>query len=85
MADAVDIDRGHDDSLLTRSMREAADEIQRLRQGLWDVAIRTGFDNDSDETPDHMTFPDIVELALREVERLREDYDEATERRGPDA
>lgn len=61
------------------------DEVARLRQGLWDVATLTGFDTDGDETPDHMTYPDIVDLALREVERLREDYDNATERRGPDA
>lgn len=52
-------------------------EVRRLRQGLWDCAAISGADTDGDRTPDHMTYPDIVEYAKREVQSLRDDYDEA--------
>jgi hypothetical protein len=52
-------------------------EIERLRQGLWDCCIITGMDNDGDLTPKALTYPDIVLLAKREVQQLRNDYDEA--------
>lgn len=53
-------------------------EIDRLRQGLWDCVIISGTDTDGELTPDALTYPDIVEnYAKREVQQLRDDYDEA--------
>ena len=54
----------------------AADEIGRLRQGLWDCAIIAGEDTDGNKTPDHLIFPDIVEFAKQAVQGLRNDYNE---------
>lgn len=55
---------------------EAYAEIERLRQGLWDCAIAAGMDHDGDLTPASLAFPDIVDLALREVRELRLECDE---------
>jgi hypothetical protein len=52
-------------------------EVKRLRQGIWDMATVCGMDTDGDTTPDHMVYPDIVELGLQEVRELRSAYDEA--------
>ena len=50
------------------------DEVIRLRQGLWECARISGADI-SDDTPDALTYPDIVEFTKREVQELRDDYD----------
>lgn len=52
-------------------------EVHRLRQGLWDCVIISGADTDGDTTPDSLVYPDIVDYAKREVQQLRDDYDEA--------
>lgn len=52
------------------------DEVRRLRQGLWDCACISGADI-TDDTPDALAFPDIVDYAKQEVQQLRDDYDEA--------
>jgi hypothetical protein len=53
----------------------AADEIERLRQALWDCAIIAGEDPDGNSTPRSLTHPDIDVFAYRAVRQLREDYD----------
>lgn len=54
-------------------------EVRRLRKGLWDCAGISGADLDGDETPDALFYPDIVEYAKREVQQLRNDYDDSLE------
>lgn len=52
------------------------DEVRRLRQGLWDVCGISGTDLDGNDSPDVLSFPDIVDYAKQEVKLLRDDYDE---------
>jgi PAS domain-containing protein len=52
-------------------LREAQDEIAALRAGLWECVKWTGADT-SGGIP---TWPDIVDYAIREVRRLREESD----------
>lgn len=65
----------HITTALESTAKERDAEIERLRQGLWECAIAVGEDID-DPTPHYMTFPDIVEYALRAVREHRRDYDE---------
>ena len=53
------------------------EEVERLRQGLWDCVAISGSDTDGQRTPDALVYPDIVDYAKREVQQLRDDYDEA--------
>lgn len=50
-------------------------EVRRLRQGLWDCVVISGADTDGDTTPDAMT-GDLVEYTKREVQILRDSYEE---------
>lgn len=54
-----------------------ADEITRLKQGIWDMAGIAGEDQDGVKTPDSLSHPDIVEYGKRAISQLRESYDEA--------
>lgn len=58
-------------------MRTLLAEVHRLRQGLYDCAGISGADLDGNTTPDSLVYPDIVDYAKREVQQLRDDYDEA--------
>lgn len=62
-------DHGHTDCWLHH---QAADEIERLRQGLWDCAGAAGVDPNSDTT-----HPDPVKYALAAVHELAGCYDNA--------
>lgn len=53
-----------------------ADEIERLRQGIWDACIALGMDTDGNDTPRHLVFPPLADLIVREAQRARQDYDE---------
>ena len=53
-----------------------ADEVGRLRQGLWDVYRILGFDTDGQPTPVCIT-SDIVKLVVDAAQEAREDYDAA--------
>lgn len=53
------------------------EEVDRLRQGLWDCAGDSGADLDGDRTPAALVAPDLVDFARRAVQELREDYDDA--------
>lgn len=57
-----------------QTMREAADEIERLRQGLWDCARLAGEDLDGDDTPDHLVYPELVVFAHDAVRKLAEGH-----------
>lgn len=48
-------------------------EIDRLRQGLWDVYAILGGDTDGDPTPAALA-GDIVDLVLEEARQHRDDY-----------
>lgn len=54
---------------------EAADEIERLRQRLWDCAIIAGADTDGNTTYHALAHPDIADFAYKAVLQLAEDYD----------
>lgn len=62
-----DIDAEHRDELLL--------EVERLRQGLWDIGMLAGMDCDGLTTPEYLA-SDIVELVKGEVADLRAAYDE---------
>ena len=52
-------------------------EVERLRQGIWDMCIQLGMDSDGDATPAHLRYPDIVTLGLQEAARMKSDYETA--------
>lgn len=52
------------------------DEIERLRQGIWDACIALGMDTDGNDTPRHLVYPPLADLIVREAQRARQDYDE---------
>lgn len=51
-------------------------EIDRLRQGLWDVYRILGFDTDGDPTPSGLV-TDIVKVVTEAATEARKDYDDA--------
>jgi len=63
---------------IRKRMHEAADEIERLRQALWDCATIAGADTDGNATPYALAYPDIADFAYQAVLQLREDYDGLT-------
>lgn len=83
LRDAIGSCRTHGESLdavlaVVGPMLAAKDaEIERLRQGIWDMCIRLGMDHDGDLTPKQLTYPDITTVGLEEADRARDDYDEA--------
>ena len=54
-------------------LRKCLVEIDRLRQGLWDIAGIAGADLDGDQTPKALV-SDIVAFAKDAVSELRDDY-----------
>ena len=63
-------------SVQRMKLTQLAAEIERLRQGLWDVCIEAGMDSDGDKTPEHLVYPDLVDLAIEQVRELRSTYEE---------
>jgi hypothetical protein len=71
----------HDDAtrLLAESQAHNAKleaQVERLRQGLWDVYAALGCDTDGDPTPVALV-SDIVELVVNAAKEARRDYDAA--------
>jgi hypothetical protein len=58
-----------------RRLAEAQQEIERLRQGLWDCALWSGMDGNGNKTPHHSTGA-LVKIAVDAVREHREGYDE---------
>lgn len=54
---------------------DMASEIERLRQGLWDVYAALGFDTDGDPTPRSLAYPDIVTLVLDAARDVRSEME----------
>jgi hypothetical protein len=63
------------DDVHSTAITEAANEIERLRQGLWDCFKEAGGDTDGDATPRSL-ISDLVPLALDCVRDLRQCYDD---------
>lgn len=57
--------------------RRAADEIERLRQGIWDACLVLGMDGDGNDSPRHRVYPHLADLIVEEAERMRADYEQA--------
>ena len=60
---------------LSSDIERRQHEIERLRQGLWDIFAALGGDTDGDPTPAALV-GDIVELVMVEARELRAAYDE---------
>lgn len=64
----------HIDKVPSSLFRDAAETIERLRQGLWDCARLAGEDLDGDNSPDHLVLPELVVFAHNAIRSLAEDH-----------
>lgn len=55
---------------------EAVDQIESLRQALWDIYGILGFDQDGDETPRALSFPALETLVRDAAREYRADVEE---------
>lgn len=66
----------HSEQAMARMLTRSADEVARLRQGIWDACTILGMDTDGDTTPAALT-SDIVALLIDQATETRAAYDEA--------
>lgn len=64
---------GQDAAFVAFKIDSLRTEIERLRQGLWDVYAALGFDTDGDPTPRSLAYPDIVTLVLNAAKEMRQE------------
>jgi hypothetical protein len=79
MAEFPIVDLSDDDTkeLLITTARNRLDEVNRLREILWKIYLLTGADTDGDTSCPRpgVYSPDIPELALRQMQEFRDEYD----------
>ena len=75
----LEAERANADDLLEavrRNLNAAGEEVERLRQALWDIYGILGFDQDGDRTPHALVHPDLVTLVVEAAKEYRAQQDE---------